>query len=253
MYNLDYSKAKNEYYLWIFLSIFMGILTFLFSGSIFVESGLVFILIIPIFFAFVTAMSIRTALEKKREIERLKWLAENGTLVENLDYERVYTGAYVNGMPVSKIKIMYRHPTTQEILEFRSYPIYDRIIEKKGKADLLVDFKNPNNYFVDFKIEKFSEYDMFSKPYKINTKKDDVGTPYQYQDEYEKQLIEQYDLDKLIDEEIANNMVQNRTSNDDLLNIDKDKNPIKATVQKTKRYIDKNFFEILEEFLKRKH
>ena len=42
-----------------------------------------------------------------------------------------------------------------------------------------------------------------------------------------------------------------RTSNDVLLNIDKDKNVVKAIFQKIKRFIEKNFFEILEILFRR--
>ena len=88
-----------------------------------------------------------------KKIKRLKKLNETGKLVKGIPYISENTNIYMNGQILPRIKVEYRLKTG-EITTLTSGPIFDTKHSNSSTVDLLIDENNPDNYFIDFEINR---------------------------------------------------------------------------------------------------
>lgn len=89
-----------------------------------------------------------------KKLNKAKWLAKNGTLIEKLPYKIVFSGKTINDIPINTMAITYKVPRFG-ILTFTGTDVYDdNEFSKHETADLLIDLNDPDNYYVDFEINK---------------------------------------------------------------------------------------------------
>lgn len=93
----------------------------------------------------------------QKRINKVKYLAKNGTLFKSLQYEMVPSGRVVNNVPLLAPVVNFTLPngvTTRLVGEAR----HDRKFQDgDGLVDLLIDLNDPSNYFIDFEIKKKTE------------------------------------------------------------------------------------------------
>ena len=88
-----------------------------------------------------------------KRIKKMKYLAENGTLVKGLPYRMVESGTVVNGEVLPAILVEYTLPSgvTVELLGEARYDFRTR--DEDGLVDLLIDLDDPSNYYINFDIQ----------------------------------------------------------------------------------------------------
>ena len=109
---------------------------------------------IPFIIISVVAIIIGKNIRKKAKnnIKRVQKLAKEGILVKNMPYELVSSGTVINGQTVYCIKVEYENASNQKI-PLTSEAKYDnKIANKNGTADLLIDPNDYSNYFIDIEI-----------------------------------------------------------------------------------------------------
>jgi len=90
----------------------------------------------------------------RKKIKKMKFLAENGQLVKNLNYTMEPTNITVNGAQLYAIAIDYTLPSGSTI-HLVGDPRYDRrVSDADGFVDLLIDPNDLNNYYIDFNIDR---------------------------------------------------------------------------------------------------
>lgn len=106
---------------------------------------IIFILIFPI-------IGLKGIINNKKRIDKVKNLAQNGTLIKNLKYELVRTGMKVNGRKVMAIQVEYELPSGS-VIKLTGDPRYDfKSHDADGYVDLLIDLNDIDNYYIDFDI-----------------------------------------------------------------------------------------------------
>lgn len=91
-----------------------------------------------------------------KQIKKVKKLNETGTLVKQLPYRMVPSGMAVNEVRIMCPIVSYTLPNGTT-LELRGTPRYDhRYSDSDGMVDLLIDLNNPDNYYIDFEINRLS-------------------------------------------------------------------------------------------------
>ena len=89
----------------------------------------------------------------RKNIKRVKWLAENGTLIQGLPYHLVDTGNRVNNRSIYAIEVEYKLPSGS-VITLVGDPRYDKQTQDEdGLVDLLIDPNDPDNYYIDFQIQ----------------------------------------------------------------------------------------------------
>lgn len=90
----------------------------------------------------------------QKKINKVKYLAQNGTLYQGLHYEMIPSNITVNNVPLLAPTIDFTLPngvTVKLVGEAR----HDRKFQDgDGLVDLLIDLNDPSNYFIDFEIKK---------------------------------------------------------------------------------------------------
>lgn len=89
-------------------------------------------------------------------IKLINDLNTTGKLVKNLPYRLENTGMSVNGIQIQKPVVDYTLPSGTTIT-LQGDPRHDKkVADKDGMVDLVIDEANPNNYFIDFEINRLS-------------------------------------------------------------------------------------------------
>ena len=161
------------------------------GGSI----GLLFIIIalwLPILFIIVAVLN---TIKVIKRIKTIKQLNETGKLVKNLPYHMEATGASSNGRQIMKPVVNYTLPNGT-ILLLDGDPRHDRKhADADGMIDLVIDLNNPDNYFLDFEINRLSgnlPEDYYIDPNALNQMNQQM-MPNQNYDQVQQQMnYEQY-------------------------------------------------------------
>ncbi len=102
-----------------------------------------------------------------KRIKSIKELNERGKLVKNLPYTLENTGTIINGVAIQRPVVSYKLPTGI-MVSLYGEPRYDqKTSDDDGMVDILIDENNPDNYFVDFEINRLSgnrPSDYYEKP-----------------------------------------------------------------------------------------
>ena len=168
--NVDnYEKSKKianifKWVGWIILIFMVAFdLPFLLGGILVGQEdfmfGLTFSIIsltisIPFFIVSIVFIFISKSMKKKAQenILRVKKLAKEGFLVKNMPYNLVSSGTVINNQPVYCIQVEYEN-TFGQIIPLKSEPKYNnRLNDKNGTVDLLIDPNDYSNYYIDLEI-----------------------------------------------------------------------------------------------------
>ena len=110
-------------------------------------------LLLPIVFISVAVYNI---IKVNKRIKLINKLNTTGKLVKNLPYRLENTGMSVNGVQIQRPVVDYTLPSGTTIT-LQGDPRHDKkIADKDGMVDLIIDEANPNNYFIDFEINRLS-------------------------------------------------------------------------------------------------
>ena len=112
---------------------------------------LIILNIIPLAFITVGLFFIHKVSKK---IKRIKKLNETGKLVKGLPYHMENTNISVNGAQILKIALEYQLPSG-ETKTLYGEPRFDKKhTDSDNLVDLLIDENDPDNYFIDFEINR---------------------------------------------------------------------------------------------------
>ena len=110
-------------------------------------------LLLPIVFIGTAVCNI---IKVNKRIKLINDLNTTGKLVKNLPYRLENTGMSVNGIQIQKPVVDYTLPSGTTIT-LQGDPRHDKkVADKDGMVDLIIDEANPNNYFIDFEINRLS-------------------------------------------------------------------------------------------------
>ena len=110
-------------------------------------------LLLPIVFIGTAVCNI---IKVNKRIKLINDLNTTGKLVKNLPYRLENTGMSVNGIQIQKPVVYYTLPSGTTIT-LQGDPRHDKkVADKDGMVDLVIDEANPNNYFIDFEINRLS-------------------------------------------------------------------------------------------------
>lgn len=89
-----------------------------------------------------------------KKMKKMKYLAQYGTLIENLPYTMKPTNMTYNNERLFAINIEYKMPDGT-IKTLVGDPRFDyKRGDNDGLVDLLIDLSNPDNYYIDFNIDR---------------------------------------------------------------------------------------------------
>ena len=110
-------------------------------------------LIIPVVFITMGVVAIN---KNKKRVKQILELNNIGKLVKNLPYRLENTGTVVNGVPIQRPVVDYVLPNGNMVTLYGD-PRNDRkLSDQDGMVDLVIDVNNPDNYFIDFEINRLS-------------------------------------------------------------------------------------------------
>ena len=110
-------------------------------------------LLLPIIFIAVAVINMRKI---SKRVALINELNQKGKLVKNLPYRLEDTGMAVNGVSIQRPVVDYVLPTGSQIT-LRGDPRHDKkVSDADGLVDLVIDEANPDNYFIDFEINRLS-------------------------------------------------------------------------------------------------
>ena len=95
----------------------------------------------------------------KKVRKRLKIISElnkSGKLIKNLTYNLESTNLKVNGVDVERPVVLYTLPSMETITLYGDAIKDNKEVDDIGFIDLVIDENNPDNYFLDFNINRIS-------------------------------------------------------------------------------------------------
>lgn len=109
-------------------------------------------LFIPIIFIIISIYNFKKI---SKRIKIINELNQKGKLVKQLPYRLEETGMTVNNHPVMRPVIDYVLPSG--VVKLLGDPRHDgKLMDTDGLVDLVIDENNPDNYFIDFEINRLS-------------------------------------------------------------------------------------------------
>lgn len=91
-----------------------------------------------------------------KRIKLIKELNQKGKLVKNLPYNLEDTGMSINNKKIKRPVINYFLPSGTSMILYGD-PRHDmKTTDEDGMVDLVIDESNPNNYFIDFEINRLT-------------------------------------------------------------------------------------------------
>lgn len=110
-------------------------------------------MIFPIIFIVIAVVNI---LKVNKRVKIILELNKKGKLIKKLPYRLEDTGIIINNVPIQRPVIEYTLPSGSQITLYGD-PRNDRKqYDADGMVDLLIDENNPENYYIDFEINRLS-------------------------------------------------------------------------------------------------
>ena len=110
-------------------------------------------MLIPILFIVIGVIFISKI---NKRVKKINELNQTGKLVKNLPYRLERSNIEINNRPLMKIVVDYRLSSGQTVT-LEGDPIYEnKIADEDNMVDLVIDENNPENYFLDFEINRIS-------------------------------------------------------------------------------------------------
>lgn len=94
--------------------------------------------------------------------KRYDILERRGSLVKGLPYHLVPTGASVNDRPIMAIAVDFQLESGSVVKLYGDGRFDRKHADADGLVDVLIDPNDPNNYFIDFEINEYDNYDARS-------------------------------------------------------------------------------------------
>ena len=114
---------------------------------------LLIFLLLPLVFIAVGVINIKKV---NKRVSLIIELNQKGRLVKNLPYRLENSNFSVNGVPVQKPVVEYTLPSGVTVNLYGD-PRHDgKYFDADGFVDLLIDESNPENYFIDFEINRLT-------------------------------------------------------------------------------------------------
>ena len=114
---------------------------------------LLIFMLLPLIFIVMAVINMRKISKRTKLINELN---QKGKLVKNLPYHLEDTGMAVNGVQIKRPVVDYTLPSGSVITLYGD-PRHDRkTSDADGMVDLVIDEKNPDNYFIDFEINRLT-------------------------------------------------------------------------------------------------
>jgi len=110
-------------------------------------------LLLPIIFILVAVINIRKV---NKRIKAILELNQKGKLVKNLPYRLENTGMVVNNVPIQRPVVDYTLSSGTIITLYGDARHDKKQSDSDGMVDLLIDESNPDNYYIDFEINRLS-------------------------------------------------------------------------------------------------
>lgn len=159
---------------------------------------LLIVMLLPLLFIAVAIINMRKISKRVTIINELN---KKGKLVKNLPYHLENTGMSVNHVQIQKPVVEYTLPSGSTITLYGD-PRHDKkIADADGMVDLVIDENNPNNYFIDFEINRLTG-NLPSDYYKDTSNKELQSNNTNYQEQFDKNVNQNADTNQ-------NNNVQN--------------------------------------------
>ncbi len=109
--------------------------------------------ILPLIFIVVAVINITKVIKRIKAINELN---KKGKLVKNLPYHLENTSMAVNNVPIQMPVVNYTLPSGATVVLYGD-PRHDKkMADADGMVDLVIDENNPENYFIDFEINRIS-------------------------------------------------------------------------------------------------
>lgn len=117
-------------------------------------NNIIFIfLLIPLLFIVIAIINM---MKIEKRVKAIQELNTKGKLVKNLPYRLEDTGMSVNHVRIQRLVVDYVLPSGT-VITLRGDPRHDRKnADADGMVDLVIDESNPDNYFIDFEINRLS-------------------------------------------------------------------------------------------------
>lgn len=110
-------------------------------------------LVLPLAFILLAVINMRKI---NNRIKLINELNQRGKLIKNLPYRLENTGMSVNNTPIQRPVVDYKL-FTGSIVTLYGDPRHDKKhMDADGFVDLLIDENNPNNYYIDFEINRLT-------------------------------------------------------------------------------------------------
>ncbi len=110
-------------------------------------------LILPISFLLVAVINMKKI---NKRLEKIEELNQRGKLIKGLPYRLENTGMVVNNVPVQRPVVEYTLASGSTIPLYGD-PRHDRkYSDADGLVDVVIDENNPDNYFIDFEINRLT-------------------------------------------------------------------------------------------------
>ncbi len=114
---------------------------------------LLIFMLLPLIFIVVAVVNMRKISKRVKLINELN---QRGKLIKNLPYHLENTGMSVNNVQIQRPVIEYTLASGSTITLYGD-PRHDRkIADSDGMVDLVIDESNPDNYFIDFEINRLT-------------------------------------------------------------------------------------------------
>ena len=110
-------------------------------------------MLLPIVFIVMASVNINKVNKRLKIISELN---KTGKLVKNLPYHLENSGKEVNEVPIQMPVIEYTLPNGDNVTLYGDARHDRKNRDKDGMVDLVIDENNPQNYFIDFEINRLS-------------------------------------------------------------------------------------------------
>lgn len=147
-------------------------------------------LIIPIAFIIFSTIKIKNI---NKRIKAILELNQKGKLIKNLPYRLENTGMSVNNVPIQRPVVDYTLSSGSVITLYGDARHDRKHYDEDGMVDLLIDENNPDNYYIDFEINRLNgnlPQDYYQQPMNQNNQ-NDLYKNQQYDSNQEFQVFNQ--------------------------------------------------------------
>lgn len=123
----DYSKSVTKY---MYIGVFIGVI--------------------------LTIVGVAIIIKSEKKIKKIKELNKYGKLVKNLPYRLEASGITVNNVRIQRPVVDYTLSSGVKITLYGDPRMDRKVADADGMVDLIIDENDPNNYFIDFEINRLT-------------------------------------------------------------------------------------------------